>query len=241
VPSRVLFSVLAVASLLFLCPRSASAQQSLFNVPGTVATPGGEVFAQEQLNFTTRGISNLTVDAGLGAGFEIGVNVFDVTLYDTSEAVGETPLSLLNAAYTIDVGALLTVQLGVQAGIAARGGANPIAGAGYGWASMRFHGGDFGDYVVGAYAGNDAYLGPGNAMGVMAGTELPLARRLVHVMIDFVYGNNEASVGVAGLVFFLPQSFQLSVGVQFPSPMSDNAWGGVLEITRAPPGDVETT
>jgi hypothetical protein len=221
---------------LLLLPTTAAAQQSLFNVPGTVATPRGEVFVQEQLNVGARGTSNLTVDTGIAPGLEIGVNVFDVTLYDASEALAETPLSMVNGVYTLDVDPLMTVQLGTQIGVATSGGADAVELAAYGWASMRLHGGVYGDYVIGAYAGSPAYLGPGTAVGIMAGTEIPLAPHLLHLMADFVYGNNEASLGVAGLVFFLPLDFQISVGVQFPSPMSENAWGGVLELTRAPSG-----
>jgi hypothetical protein len=59
--------------LTVLAPASLMAQQSLFNTPSVEATKPQHFFFQEQLNFLTRtGISNTTLDYGLGNGWSTG-------------------------------------------------------------------------------------------------------------------------------------------------------------------------
>lgn len=223
----------ALLSASALAPTTALAQQSIFNVPATMGTREGTLFVQEQLNLGERGESNLTLDYGLPEGLEVGLNVFAVGLYDVEHAVDQRPMFLANAAWTADPTSWLRVQLGVQAGVRTP---MPEAaqGAVLGWATMRLRGGVFGDYVIGMHAATDDYLGPGTQIGVMAGLEIPVVPEVLALAADFLYGTNHASVGVAGLVILLPDGFQLSLGAQFPSPLSPNAFGGVFELTRVP-------
>ena len=203
-------------------------------MPATTGTASGEVFVQEQLNLGERGESNLTIDYGLPEGVELGLNVFAVGLYDVRGPLEQSPMLLLNGAWTVDAARWIRVQIGAQVG-ARVPLPSEATGAALGWASLRLRGGDFGDWIVGTYAGTHDYLGTGTQLGVMGGFELPIVRDRLALAADFLFGTNHASVGVAGVVVFLPDGLQLSLGAQFPSPLSPNAFGGVLEVTRVPP------
>ena len=79
---QLLVAVLAAAALAAFAPR-ASAQQNLFNVPNGKITNMGEMFFQEQFNFSRPvGSSNTTFDFGLGKDFELGFNILDVNFYE---------------------------------------------------------------------------------------------------------------------------------------------------------------
>ena len=189
------------------------------------------MFVQEQANFGERAESNLTIDYGLPEGFEVGVNVFSLEL--TEHATEERPMLLANAAWTTDASEWLRLQLGVQAG-ARLPGPGRASGAVFAWASMRLRFGDLGDWVVGTYAGNNDYLGVGTPLGLMCGVEVPLVREWLALVAEYISGTSEASVGVVGLVLLLPLGFQISAGLQLPSPLSPNGLAGVLELTRVP-------
>ena len=91
---------------------------------------------------------------------------------------------------------------------------------------------DVAKFYLGAYQTNVAYAGPGDRVGVLLGTEIPLVKDKLHFMADYISGNSDISVGVIGGVWYLPSKWQISLGAQVPAPRSHNAYGVVLELTR---------
>jgi hypothetical protein len=69
------------AALAVLVPRPARAQQDMFNVPTGTITPRGQIYFQNQLEFGETAESELTLDFGLGKGFEVGMNIRELVLY----------------------------------------------------------------------------------------------------------------------------------------------------------------
>ena len=219
--------------LLLLLASEADAQQSLFNAPAGHRTHEGGFFAQEQLNLARSGESNLTLDYGIGAGFEAGINVFHVDVYSDGEAGSARDLVMANAVLTRPLSSWLAWQVGGQMGGGRHG--SDWDHVGFGWPLLEasgFH--EHVELVAGGYAADRDYLGPGSLGGGLVGVEIVLVHQWLDLQADWILGTNEASVAVAGLCLFLPRGWQIAAGVQLPSPGSDNHFGAVVELTRTP-------
>lgn len=239
-PGAASFLQLALCwGLLVACwSSSVEAQQSLFNVPSTTVTPHDEVFLQEQLNLgLVGGESNLTVDYGLGevsglGAFEVGMNVLHVDLYGSEQDDGANDFAV-NGSWLTRLTPELHLQLGAQVGV---GTAlqNYVAFV-WAWSTLRGELPDeWGALVVGAYTGTASSLGRGFPVGGLVGSELAIVRHTLSFMADILIGENDASVAVLGLVVFLPEDWQLSAGIQLPSPFTNNPIEAVFELTRSP-------
>jgi hypothetical protein len=225
--------------LLTLLSTTALAQQSLFNVPSTQETLPGRLFGQVQLTGSALGGEvNTTLELGVFRWLEVGVNLFRMPLYRITEPNPDAPAqssTMLNANVYLDPLEWPAFEAGVQGGVGFIPTTNRLEPVLYGWVTARFEApGRFGSYVVGAYSGTRGALGRGPPSGGLLGVEVPLVEHAVHAMADWVIGLNDLSVAVVGAVVFIGQSFQLSGGVQLPSPGSGNAFGGVLELTYVP-------
>lgn len=234
---------IALAVALF-APR-AEAQQSLFNAPAGHSTARGRFFGQQQFSLTpSAGESNTTLQVGLTDGIEVGVNVLHVPLYVLgAHAAPEGGHARATAESSVHGNVSTTVTptsyLSIQGGVALGAGAHPHTRSpelsGYAWAVTHWTApGRWGSYVAGLYAGTRGALGAGPGMGVLLGVELPVWPERFHLMADWVLGLNAISVAVAGVNVFFGPNFQLSGGVQLPSPGSQNDFGGVLELTWVP-------
>ena len=222
----------------------ARAQQNLFNVPSGTMTQKEEVFIQEQLNIGRFGESNLTVDYGLGNDWEMGLNVFKVNLYpgNPQPLVGESndDAVLLNIQKLFRPMDQLDIEIGTQTGMSANNAARRVDVLNFSWCVSRW---DLfvdrfleGNYVFGAYYGNEPFLGLGSQFGFMAGLELPLIDEKFSFVSDIIAGTNDASVAVIGGQYTLSKrlGWQISMGAQLPSPGSGNDYGAVLELTKFP-------
>lgn len=230
--------LLALPCLAALWPMSAHAQQSLFNVPSTTVTPKSEVFLQEQLNLgAVGGESNLTVDYGLGdvpglGAFELGVNVLHVDLYGSEQDDGANDFTV-NGSWLAHLSPELQLQLGAQLGVGTA--VQQYVPFVWAWSTLRAELPDaWGALVFGAYSGTASSLGRGIPLGALIGGEVALVRHTLHFVADILLGENDASVAVLGLVLFLPEDWQLSAGIQLPSPFTDNPIEAVFELTRSP-------
>lgn len=220
-------------------PSSALAQQSLFNVPSTQETLPGRLFGQVQLTGTAHGGEvNTTLELGVFKWLEVGMNLFHMPLYRLTEPEPGAPAqssTMFNANVYLDPLDWLAFEAGVQAGVGFVPNSTRLEPVVFGWVTARLEApGRFGSYVVGAYSGTRGALGRGPPVGGLVGVEVPLVEHTLHAMADWVVGLNDVSVAVVGAVVFIGQSFQVSAGVQLPSPGSGNAFGGVLELTYVP-------
>lgn len=229
----------ALSLVLALTSTCAFAQQSLFNVPSTQETLPGRLFGQVQLTGTSHGGEvNTTLELGVFRWLEVGMNLFRMPLYRLTELDDGAPAqssTMLNANVYLDPLEWLAFEAGVQGGVGFVPNTTRLEPVLYGWVTARFEApGRFGSYVVGAYSGTRGALGKGPPVGGLLGVEVPLIEHTLHAMADWVIGLNDLSVAVIGAVVFIGQSFQLSGGVQLPSPGSGNSFGGVLELTYVP-------
>lgn len=210
----------------------AKAQQNLFNVPSAEITQEGKVFFQQQFNIgADTGNSNTTVDYGLGNNWEVGINLFNLDLYPTDSTM-HNPHFLANFQKAFDITDTYKLSFGTQTGITPPLYHSNMSIPSFSYLNNAFDSGRWGKYYLGVYYANKAYAGSGSNVGLMAGVEIPLLEGKVHFMGDVLAGNNDLSVGVVGLVWFLPSNWQLSIGAQLPVPGSNNDYGMVFEITK---------
>lgn len=94
---------------------SAVSQQSLFNAPSSDITTRQKLFVQEQLNFNNQQISNLTIDYGLGKGFEIGMNVFQTNL-SSKHGYYKSSVICINAQKEFILTKRIKTATGIQVG-----------------------------------------------------------------------------------------------------------------------------
>lgn len=225
------------AASVFAAPRGALAQQSFFNVPATVRTHDRALFGQVQANVMDHaGEVNTTLELGLGGRFEVGMNLFHLSLYERGTG-GETArdLIMVNGTALFELGASLMLQIGLAGGA----GRSPVTDdeepAAFGWATLRWDApGRWGAWVIGANAGTHSAVGEGFPVAGLAAVEVPIIDDRLSAQADWVIGTNEQSVAVVGLVALVSDDFQIAAGAQLPSPGSQNSFGGVLELTWVP-------
>lgn len=232
----------AVLGFVLLYAADAYAQQSLFNVPSTQETIPGKLFGQVQVTGTEHGGEvNTTLELGIFPWLELGANIMRVQMYRLHNQPGtdaSTPSLLLNANVYFDPLEWLAFEVGMQGGGGFRPSTTHVEAVIFGWASARFDApGRFGSYVIGAYSGTRGALGQGLPFGGMLGAEIPIIEDRLHFQADWMIGVNAISVAVLGAVAYIGHSFQISAGVQVPSPGSGNQYGGVLELTYVPVPD----
>ena len=219
-------------------------QQNLFNVPSGVITRKNEMFFQEQLNLARFGESNTTLEYGLGNNWEVGLNIFRVNLYpgNLKALPGESneDAILLNIQKSFRPFERIEFEVGTQNGISANNGMQKVDFLNFTFGVTRWTPDENvfeGTLISGVYYGNTNYLGSGNEFGWMAGIEYPLGRDDLSFVADYVSGTNSASVAVVGAQWTISkkQGWQVSLGVQIPSPYSGNLYGAVFELTKFPP------
>ena len=232
--------VLAGLALFWASSPQASAQQNLFNVPSGKITNLGEMFFQEQFNFTRPvGSSNTTIDFGLGHNFELGLNVLDVNFYERGAmaTLGQrqvNPDLLLNGQKSFElIDEVWSLGIGSQMGFNPARQSRDVRYQAFAWAINEFKLPDErGSIYAGAYYANVAYGGPGDRFGAMFGAEIPIIKDRFHFQADYISGNRDISVAVIGGVIFLPGKWQLSIGAQVPAFRSHSPSGLVLELTH---------
>lgn len=210
---------------------TALGQQNLFNVPSSDITEKGQWFFQEQLNLASSGVSNTTIDYGLGKGFEVGLNLFGLDLYHRrGEAIDPEPL--LNLQKRFDLTESWGLGIGTQLGAMVPLHRDETRFSAFNYVNNQVRLGDFGKVFAGGYFANDAYTGAKSEAGFMAGVEIPIWHEKLHFQADYIHGSTPIGVGVVGFVLFLPHRWNFSIGAQVPAIHSHNECGLVLEFTR---------
>jgi hypothetical protein len=220
---------------------TAQAQQNLFNVPNGQITRYGEVFFQQQFNWTKPlGTSNTTLDFGLGRGWEVGLNFLDANLYDrTDGGLFDNPKQvnpdlLFNVQKGFEISEFWSIGVGGQFGFNPNPRKNDIRFLNFSWVVNSFEipeHEEFGKFYLGGYYANGAYRGPGDSGGFLLGYELPIVPEKFSLQADWIGGNNDLSVIVLGGVYTFKSGWQVSLGAQIPTPRSNNEFGVVLELT----------
>lgn len=231
--------VLQVIILLLFSTGVSSAQQTLFDVPEAAAATKRKLYFQEQVYFNGTLKSSTTLFLGLGRGWEIGVNAFDVIVHtepDTrmirlqeDDPVND-PKLLLNAKKSIDLTSWWIVSAGGRAG----GTLNTLSDnrfAAFSCLNSELCMGKT-KVVGGVYYVTAEYIREmKNAYGIMGGFQLPVMK-IFNVKADYISGVNNLSYITVGGGIFLPKQWEISTGVRLPSPGSHNPAAFTIQVSN---------
>ena len=233
----------ALAAVLF-GPALAGAQQNLFNVPSADVTPKGALFFQQQFNVNKYIQSSTTIDYGLGRGYEVGLNVVGLPLYDPTLGPHPTtsgrqqPDILANGLKVFTISERARVGLGTQIGETAPLFTSTVQLTNFTYAVGAYElARERGTLFGGAFYSNQAYRGGGKPFGVLVGCDIPVVEDKLHFVADYISGITDLSVAVVGFVYYPNKHLQFSAGAQLASPGSRNPYGAVFEITYVPGKD----
>lgn len=230
------------AVLLLITSGPLAAQQNLFNIPAGDLTPKNKFFFQHQTNaYSLRQYESKNhLVYGLGNGFEIGVNLVNLKtdLRNRPERAVPLPanrleplrpLMQLTAQKFFFLNEHFKTSVGTQLGTnALRLGRNARA-THFTYNTWVYEPRHHVKIVAGPYVTDRGTVGSGNTVGLLAGFEFPVSRKLI-VMGDFISGTNATSVSVLGVNFLASRRVQLCLGGLLPNPRSGNAPGVVFEL-----------
>jgi hypothetical protein len=213
---------------------SAFAQQSLFNVPSIETTKKDKIFFQEQINLIAKpstAVANTTFDYGLGNGWEMGLSFFSLDIYALPHTRAN-PMLLVNVQQAFNVTKQWKIGIGTQSGSTLSVYEDPAQFASFNYWNNALDLQEWGKYYLGVYFANRAFVGSGTNVNLMAGVELPVTK-VVHIMADFINGNNDISAAVIGLIWYATPQWQFSLGSQISTPTQSASRidGAVLEFT----------
>ncbi|MCU0433445.1 MAG: hypothetical protein MUC87_08335 [Bacteroidia bacterium] len=219
-------------------------QQNLFNIPSGDVTPRGKVFFQQQINFYShyRFTSKSHFVLGLGGNFEVGVNVVNSYFnfnrrpsfvishpFNSREPYPYYPLLLFTGQKRVNLSENWFVNAGTQAGFNLYSEVNAKRFTHFSYGLLGYHRAGKFRLIAGPYLTDWRFVGGGNRMGIQAGAEVHLTKKL-WFMADHISGSHKNSVTVAGLVYNVTPRFQLCGGWQLPNPRSAERQAFVLEI-----------
>ena len=228
-----------VCAALMLISTIADAQLTVFNVPQAKAVNNGKLYFLQQLNINRKTRSETTFTLGLGRGWELGVNAFDVTLHIgeierlirfEEDVPAESPLFLLNAKKTFTVTNIWRIAAGSRAGGSKTNFEN-FDIAHFSYLSTEVCAGEAGKIIGGAYLTNPEYSGGDEDWGYMAGFKFRLIR-LFNVQADYISGKSDISYITVGGGINLPRDWELATGVMLPSPGSRNPSAFTIRLSN---------
>lgn len=219
-----------------------AAQQNLFNIPAGDLTPKSKFFFQHQTNAYSlkQYESKNHFVYGVGGGFEVGVNVVnlktdlryrngDVVPLPAKRLEPLRPLVQLTAQKFFFLNSRFKTSIGTQIGtnLVRLRSNTPVTHFTYNtWVYEPRH---HVKLVAGPYVSDRGTVGRGNTVGILAGFEFPVSKKVL-VMGDFISGTNATSVSVLGINFLASRRVQLCLGGLLPNPRSGNAPGVVFEL-----------
>jgi len=227
---------------LMACGGPLAAQQNLFNIPAGDLTPKHKFFFQQQTNIYA--VNNLEAKNhlvyGLGRGWEVGINVINLKMDFRRQVPSAStnpdqpgkplsPLVQLTAQKFFFISKQVKATVGTQVGTNPwRMGTHPQA-THFTYNTWVYEPRHHVKLVVGPYVSDRGTVGKGNTVGLLAGFEFPVSKKLL-VMGDFISGSNATSVSVLGVNFLASKRVQLCLGGMLPNPGSGNKAGLVFEL-----------
>ena len=222
---------------------NALGQQSFFDVINSEMTPHKKVLAQWQVSLARQQIGNqLTFDYGLGRGWEIGLNINQLTyetktarflLNDTANAAAIAPELLLNAQKVFALNDRFNLGIGGQAGLDPASDRLFSTFIAFAYANLT---GKFCHErvktVTGFYSGNQHYLGRGSPLGVHIGVEAAILYQKIHFVGEYATGNNGLGHMAFGGQVFLAKSLPLLIG--WRRARQDGQQSIIVELTYTP-------
>ncbi|ARK10474.1 hypothetical protein A6C57_09115 [Fibrella sp. ES10-3-2-2] len=221
---------------------TAMAQESYFNVPESDVAKTHKLNVQQQFVIQSYYRSLTTIDYGLGKDWEIGANLLNLDYYPTQKHIlrndstsdqAYSPLLTLNAQKIFKLPHEFHIGIGGQAGYNLTPDKAQRRFVGYAYVNLNktFYK-DHYKLTTGAYTGHVRYLGNGRQIGFQTGFEAGIFYQKLHVLGDWISGQNDVGQLVVGISIFLSKNMPLSIGWQRAN--QDGASAIVVQLTFEP-------
>jgi hypothetical protein len=238
-----LFTLLLFGILIFFA-RPVLAQRNVVNVPTSQIVQKPHMFFQEQVTILQGRIQSGTVFTwGLGKNFEAGFNLQELTINHLGKPYivndrsrqGNSLDVMFNFQKGFEVKDWLVLAIGTMSGTNIPGRNNPN------WKFSTF---TYGNILLsvpntshcitlGGFYSNVTYAGLADSpWGFMASLNAELVKDKLQLTADFIPGSKSFSSVNAGFQVPISEKWQFALVAQFPSPGSNNQYGGVVEISR---------
>ncbi len=206
-----------------LCTTIVKAQEPYCNVCESDVTENHKVIVQQQFDIQSFYRSLTTFDYGLGGGWEIGANLYNLDYYpdrkkivrnDSTTQDAYSPLLLLNTQKVFKLNDVFTIGIGAQGGLnLTPADRHRLVGYGYANLSSSFRK-DHYKTTVGIYTGHVHYLGEGPHVGFQAGVDAGIFYQKLHLLGDWISGSHEVGQLTLGVEVYLIKNVPVSVGWQ---------------------------
>lgn len=226
--------------LFIFCWPELYGQQNLFNIPSGDITPKKKVFFQQQIN--SYGVKDYESKShfvyGIFTNTDIGVNFINMPVtiskglnVRTNDKVINGPLFpalLLTAQTQFKLSDVLKINIGGMYGsnISSRSFTKPLYSI-YSITNITI--GHRIRILAGPYYSNKYLVGNHNNLGLLAGYEIILSKR-IYLMGDYISGRNSSSAIVSGINFNLTKRIQLCSGLLLATPQKEIKPGIVFEL-----------
>ncbi|WP_353719975.1 hypothetical protein [Dyadobacter sp. 676] len=239
--NKIIRLILAIVFLTACC-RVANAQLTVFNVPSSEITDRGRLSFQQQFEISEQVESSTTITYGLGKGWEVGLDVFNLDYNlktrhfesnDLTDSIPYAPLLMANAQKNFELPNGISIGLGGIAGTNLSGH-HRAAFVYYGYSNLLFETGPLGQYkfVAGPYVSNHRYLSRGPVAGFQGGLDAGIWYQKLHLLADWISGSHQKGRLTLGIGVYLTDQIPLSLGWQRRN--SDGSQAAVVQLTILP-------
>lgn len=220
----------------------ALAQLTVFNVPSSEITDKGRISFQQQFEVSDQIESSTTATYGLGKGWEVGLNVFNLDystqtrhfeFNDQTDSIPYAPLVTANAQKTFNLSNGFSFGLGAIAGTNISGHHRSRL-VYYGYTNVLFETGAQQQYkfAAGPYIGNHHFLSMGPIAGFQSGMDAGIWYEKVHLLADWISGSHQKGRLSVGVSIYLTKQIPISLGWQRSN--CDGSQAAVLQLTVLP-------
>jgi len=202
------------------------------NLPEIAVTASATWSAAAEFNlFPAAVIANVSVDYGLDHGWNLGLSVLNLEMWQEGGHIPWNPDGLVNIEKNLVFGENWTAVIGTQNGAAFWDRSRRSRVESYSYADNQIRLWD--DKLVahfGGYLASTAMTGPGDRVGFLAGLRVPLGHERWQLALDYVSGNNALGTGTIQLFWQIAPGWRLDLGMQLPAPGSPNQYGALFGI-----------
>ncbi|QSA98898.1 hypothetical protein [Methylococcus sp. EFPC2] len=190
----------------------------------------------EELNvFAGSVLANTTLDYGHADGWNIGLSLLNVGLYEETSAALWDPDVLLNVEKSTPLTPSWSLVLGTQNGAAFWDAHRSSGVESYSYLDNQFTVGAAGVQLhLGGYVASGLMTGPGDRAGYIVGAQIPLPDPRWVLSLDYISGNNALGAGAIQLLWRFARQWRLDVGAQIPAINSPNDYGALLGLAWQP-------
>lgn len=206
------------------------------NLPGVSPTPESTWYLAEELNFFTGSVlANTTLDYGYANGWNVGLSLLNVGLYEQTSTALWNPDVLLNVEKSTPLTPGWTLLLGTQNGTAIWDSRRSSGVESYSYLDNQFSFIKAGIQLhLGGYIASPMMAGTGDRVGYLLGVRLPLMGDRLALSLDYLSGNNALGAGSIQMLWRASRHWRFDVGAQSPAIGSPNDYGALLGVTWQP-------